>query len=493
MTVAVFGPDPNLVAQVGDIGADIKHFRHLSDVVADEWSRFDAVVLDLQALRVETSGTEVDPDSAREAVQGAAHFNEDAFWLIFAPPGLTDIGHRLARGLAATLRGGLPASQVATEPHHMRELAPILRVWLDELVRLEGIEIEVRGVRDLTHSERRCIRRLLGDCDEVMLHPLGDGQSDAVVLRAECIMNGGHAPDRVLKVGPSVKIFREHKNYLDFARNRIGLARLPHHDTTDFWVAGPSAAMVYSLAGGNHPRTLHEVMASGDGCPAIQDLWGHVLGPWLEMREPATQPIAAFIDAFLDGTSLDEVEAQWNSPPLPFDAAWNPLPWLRTISGRVIDVTMPHVIAHGDLHAYNVLVDDASQAWLIDFYHTGWKKGVFDAAYSDVYLMLHRVPGRPAAVACSNEQLIDGEKVYYRGGEPARAELALVRSNALNVWGVDAAPLLHLARACVALRLLRFDSTDLALAKTISSLAAIEAKRLKPDWEQAPEVAPIGF
>jgi hypothetical protein len=493
MRVAVFGPDPLLVEQLASVDAELTHYRQIADVEPATWPMFDAVVLDLLALRVETAGADVDPDSARDVVSEAGRLNEDTFWLIITPPGLEDIGHRISRSLAGILQGGLPASEIATEPRQISQLIAMLEQWLHEVARIEGINISIQGARDLTHAEMRCIRRLLKDCDQATLVPLGNGQSDAIVFRAECTVHGGHAPDRVLKIGPTTTILREHKNYLDFARNKIGLARLPHHDSTDYWSAGPSAAIVYSFAGGDHPLSLHEVMTAGDGSSALSDLWDRVMAPMLAMRKAAVQPIGAFITTLLGGLSLDDVEALWNEDPPPLNGAASPIPWLRDISGRINDVSIPHVIAHGDLHAYNVLVDDADHAWLIDFYQTGWKTGLFDQAFSDVYLMLHRVPGRAAAVACSNEALVEAEISYYAGGDPVRPELAVVRTTALNTWGVDSVGLFHLARACMGLRLLRFDSTDRALAKTIAALAAERARLLNQDWEQAPEIAPITF
>ena len=491
MKVAVCGPDPQLVQQLTDISAELIHLRQIGDADSTTWATFDAVVLDLQALRVGTSGTDVDPESAQAVVTDAARLNEDAFWLIITPPGLGEIGHRLSRSLAQILRGGLPASEIATEPRQISQMIPMLQGWLNKVSVLEAINIEVDGTRAITASEMRCIRRLLADCDAATLTPLGDGQSDAIVLRARCVLHGGNAPDRVLKVGPSKNILREHRNYMEFARNKIGLARLPHHDSTDYWSAGPSAVIMYSFAGGDHPRTLHEVMVAGDGCPALSDLWDRVLAPLVAMREPATQPIGAFIAAFLGALTFDELDDLWNAEPPPINGAPSPIPWLRDISARINDVTMPHVIAHGDLHAYNVLSDEANHTWLIDFYHTGWKKGIFDAAYSDVYLMLHRVPGRPSAVDRPNDAIIAGEVAYYGGGVPVREELAVVRTRALNTWGDGFAGLFHLARACMALRLLRFASTDHALAKTIAALAAERARQLNEEWEQSPEIAPI--
>jgi hypothetical protein len=491
MKLAVFGPDQELARQFEGLPAQIDSYRRIDEAESALWPDIDVVVLDLQLFRVDTGGPDFDVRAAQDLLVTAAKRNPDAFWLLIAPPALIDTAFHFAKELVNVLRQGINATEIASEPSRIPATLPALQDWLNEIDRIANIPIAIHDVRPLSPSEQRCINRLLSDCQSADLTGLGDGQGDAIVMRADCVMDGGHAPPRVLKVGPAEAIVREHNNYLDFARNRLGQAQRPHHDSTDVWVAGGSGALVYSFAAGPQPRTLAAVMADGDGCPALSDLWERVLPPWLEMQEPANEPIAAFIQAFLGKVSLDEAQALWEEPPGAADGVWNPIPWLREIAGRIIDVPLPFVIAHGDLHAYNVLVDDANRAWLIDYYHTGRKQALFDAAYSDVYLMLHRVGDKLAPVACDDAALLDGETRYYAGAQPVRPELQTVRSAAMDRWGNDSAALFHLARASVALRLLRFDSTDKALAKTVASMAAAAARNLQPDWEGAPEVAPI--
>jgi len=495
VTAVLFGPDESQVARWQAIAIPITYLRQFSAAAEGDWPTFDVVLLDLQIFRVDTSSYDIDLEEAVKSVRAAAEKNPDSFWLLITPPVLTynDVAHRLARTLWDVLRGKTSATQVATEPHYVSQVIPQVEAWLAEIERINAIPITVANTRDLSNSEWRCVRRLLGNCDSAHCEPLGEGQSEAIVLRADPVMNGGAAPTRVIKIGPARKILREHLNYFEFVHQRLGDARAPHHDWNDLWTAGSSAAISYSFAGGANPRPLASVMSAGDGCPALHDLWERVLAPWLGMRRPSTEPIAAFVAAFLDDLGLDQVEEMWNANPPAFAGAPNPVPWLRNISSRVNDVSLDRCIAHGDLHGYNVLVDQHSQSWLIDFYHTGWKRALFDSAGSDAYLMLHRVGASPSAVNRTDAEIVAGENAYYGGGQPVREELAVVRAAALDVWGAPSAALLHLARACSALRLLQYPSTDQALTKEVAGLAAAAARALAPNWEIAPEIAPIEF
>jgi hypothetical protein len=97
------------------------------------------------------------------------------------------------------------------------------------------------------------------------------------------------------------------------------------------------------------------------------------------------------------------------------------------------------------------------------------------------------------AVGASVRALYDSERRYYAGGEPARGELAVLRGRAIAMWGEDSIPFLHLARACVALRLMQYSTTNRQRAKVVASLSAGRARELSPDWEKQPKAGVVEF
>jgi hypothetical protein len=206
------------------------------------------------------------------------------------------------------------------------------------------------------------------------------------------------------------------------------------------------------------------------------------------MRLGLTTPIKGLVSMFLRNYPLAQAMARWEATPSPAGVA-NPVPWLTDISARSILLDMPVVIGHGDLHGFNILLDSHGHPWVIDFYWTGEYCGIFDFAYLDLYLLLHRLSASdPNTIDCTNEELERSERSSFSGADAARPELTEIRGLAEARWGKDGLALFHLGRACLALRLLQYDSTDVARAKLIASLAGEEVRRLNPAWETSPRV-----
>jgi hypothetical protein len=488
MTVGVFGPDPVQAQRWSVIGVTVTHFSDLFSISQSAWNEMDIVILDMLSFRLGTTDWEVDEPLAAEAVRDAAARNPDAYWMFVTPPAIEGVAWRLVRSVAGILCGGLPATAVAKEPHAVRQFAPNVRSWIDEIRKLEALKLDFVGLRPLTRPETRSIRRLLRDTELAVLEPLGDSGGKAVAVKASCQMEGAPSPLRVLKVGPAPTIRQEHDNFMNFVRNRLGLNRHPQHDSTDVWFAGDSGALQYSFAGGQAPIQLASYMETQDATGSLTELAGDVLKPWLGMRHSNRMSLASFVRLFLDKLTPEAADEVWHKSPDPPSAPWNPIPWMADIMARPNDVDLPLVIAHGDLHPYNVLIDADGHAWLVDFYHTGRKPVPFDFAFADVALMLHRPEGRAsAAVHATAEELRAGEQGYYSGGKPFRPELKVLRDFGIGYSGAGAEGYFHLARAAAALRLLSFATTDTDSAKVVASLAAARARELHPEWESRPK------
>ena len=494
MTVALFSPDPAERDRLQKVGIDAQLYPTVATPSEQEWQTIDVVILDLQLFRVSTSDTQIPEDFVAEQIRQAASNNPDAFWLLVSLPGSMGAAYRLRDGLFEVLRAAYRGAGVSQEPHSVTKILPIVKPPIDEIQRIEDIPIEVRNSRALEPQEMRCVRRLLKDVDGALLEPFGDGRGDAIVFKVACSLGGAVLPPRILKVGPATAIKREHANYEEFVRYKVGGYRFPHHDSEDVWFAGRSGALSYSIVGGDDPATLVEVMRAGDGSPALNDLFDHVLPPWLAMEEASVLSLRSLVNTFLSPVSLDDADQYWASDPDPVEDLWNPLPWLRDVTNRVIDVDVPTTIVHGDLHGLNIVVDSNGQAWLVDFYKTGRRVGLFDFAFCDVMLLLHKTPGMlAAAIDLPLQELMQGERASHGGGHAGRPELDVIRRRAIGRWGVNREGAFQIARGCIAIRLMQYPTTDKANAKIVASLAVGRARELHPEWELQPLIGTVAF
>lgn len=454
---------------------------------ADDLRAADVVVLELLQYRLDTASETFDEVVSEQEAVSAARQNRDAVWLLITPPGLVRLALRLHKVLTTMLCGGTGAVEVFVEPTDLAPAVERARQVVDDLATLNALPLDVEGVQ-MAPADQRCLRRLLRGVDSATVRAFGEGQGGALTLRVQCVIDGGVAPVRVVKISSHDKIRRESDRFREFVNLRLHTGTFPTHDSSHFWACGDRAAMVYSFAGGATPQSLFDVMHAGNSADVVMDLSTRVLGPWQDVRHDSVKALKSFLEDFFDDVTLDEVETYWASRRDPASGApWNPIPWLRSVLQRAIEIDLPIVIAHGDLHSFNILADENRHAWLIDFYHTGYRPALFDFAYADIALLLHRLAGGDAAVSCTYDDLAATE-----AANPAvRPELSVLREAALQRWGNGSEALLQAGRACAALRRLRFETTDFPKAKLVASRAAEKAKELRPEWETAPEVPQI--
>jgi aminoglycoside phosphotransferase (APT) family kinase protein len=469
------------------VPAEVTHRATLAAASEADLTSADLVVLELLQYRLDTATETFDEILSEQQVRDAARTNRDAAWLLITPPALMSLAIRLYKVLAKTLCGATDAVEVFTEPTDLTPAIDRAKRVAEDLASLYAVPVDLVGFV-LEPADERCLRRLLRGIDSAQVRAFGEGQGGALTLRVQCVIDGGNAPIRVVKIASAKKIQRESDRFKDFVSLRLHAGTFPTHDSAHFWACGDKAAMVYAFAGGTAPQTLFEAMQAGDSADVVQDLSTRVLAPWQDVRHGNVQSLAAFLESFFDDVTLEQIEAFWAERPNPTAGEPpNPIPWLRSVMNRAIEIDLPINIAHGDLHSYNILADEQRRAWLIDFYHTGYRPAIFDFAYADVALLLHRLSESDAAVPCSYQELADSEAM-----PPAvRSELQVLRDAALARWGGPSEALLHAGRACAALRRLRFETTDFPKAKLVASRAAARARALRPDWESAPEVPSI--
>lgn len=493
--IALVSPSAGHAAAWGRYGA-VMQFDSLSAI--PDWHEIDVVVYDLHGYRLGTSTAVIDETRLLGEVKAGAQRNRDALWVVVGGPAM---GTELAKVVLMASRyllQGQDAVRIVDEPDEMPAAQPAVEAWLAEISRLEGLPINLDAPRDLSRSEWRCIRRLMSDVDSVVLRSFGHGRGDALTLGVERVLHGSDLPRQVLKIGPRSAIEREHENYQLYVQDKLGNYRYPQHTAGHLWFCGDSGALVYSYVGDPTSTPLADAMrAAGADCTAvIEELFGGVLEPWLKMRLRPAISMARFVDLFLRGYGLQAARDRWASTDNRSSGVrdGNPIDWIELVYHKDVIVDIPWTIAHGDLHGYNVLVDSDNHPWLIDFFWTGEYCGIFDFAYADVFLLLNGTfGGGPEIIDCSIPELENSERESFQGGAASCAELTRLRRFVEENFGLESMAAFHLARACTAIRLLRYETTDPGRAKLVAELAVAEAARLRPEWEASPDLADLSL
>lgn len=229
------------------------------------------------------------------------------------------------------------------------------------------------------HPYRRVVKRMFRNCREVRLQPLGGGFSGSKVFHARSVDSGGYveAPC-VVKLDRREQIARERVNY-ERVEYILG-SNAPQ--VKEYLELGEVAGIRYMYASmGRRPvRTLKA--AYGDGSFAcetvLEDLWD-ILGRLY--RHAHLEPIRIFAHyGFKPGTA-GRTLARWRQLAeglsLPDPSAF----YQKLENGATGPMCYAyHSTIHGDLNAANVLLDDAGNMWIIDFFHTGYGHVLQDLA-----------------------------------------------------------------------------------------------------------------
>jgi len=448
----------------------------------------DVVIIDFYRYRLNTSNYEIDERGLTDELLGLASLNPDARWFLVCPPHMVSFGYRVCLRLVKLLNAGADGSALAEEAT-IADSAQKLAAWREHVERVDGFNLTLVDSRNLTSNETRAVVELLKNVESAELTAVGGGQSEALTCVVRCMSGGAALPPRLMKVGSAPAIRREHQNYMDHARWSLGNNRRPDHSDDDIWICADRGALMFTfVAAGGVGETLRDAMRARDVSAQVTELFGTVVRPWLDQRLDQSIPIGDFMKSFLQPLSLQRADEMWNPSAVP-----NPVPELIDLATRVVRADLPSTITHGDLHGLNVLIQDGAP-WLIDFYHTGRRTGVFDFAFADVAWFLHRTAAHgPVALECTVEECRAAEQSYATGGASLRPELDTLRHAALLVWGDDAQALFQLARACAALRHLHWPFADYEKAKWIAHTAYEHVRVLRPDWWQAPVAPTIDF
>jgi CheY-like chemotaxis protein len=232
---------------------------------------------------------------------------------------------------------------------------------------------------------RDALGKLFFGAEQLWIRQTLKGFSGSAVLYVKPTWPNGLGQPLIVKIGPREKIAVEKQSHTEYVEHF-----LPAHHATrlDDRYTRHLGALLYTLANTEAEDTqefqaYYQRKSATDVVAALRHLLRDVCRPWYQGHTPPQ--IENVRDVYLEAFDLKrqpnrlhteiaalrpDVNAAAQS--LTFDPPGltlpNPLRWLEDDEASLLPVC--RCITHGDLNADNVLINDAGQCWLIDFYRT---------------------------------------------------------------------------------------------------------------------------
>ncbi|MEK7470348.1 MAG: isochorismatase family protein [Planctomycetota bacterium] len=256
-------------------------------------------------------------------------------------------------------------------------------------VRVEGDPVE--------GEDAGLVRHLFRDCRSVKLKSLSGGFSGARVFRTESVdQEGRREVPFVVKTDSLEKIARE-RAAVERVENVLGSSAPAMSDFADLATRG---AIKYFYASMHHSavETLQSRVKRAPTPAEIEELFDQL---WDDILVRLSQsPVRDRIQLFQHYQFKPEYAKHTVERAEQLGRAVLGLPDLRKFYDRIPELLKrdpqdaPVAWVHGDLNLANVLVDDAGNSWLIDYFHTGPAHALKDCAKleNDLKFILLPVP-----------------------------------------------------------------------------------------------------
>jgi DNA-binding response OmpR family regulator len=229
--------------------------------------------------------------------------------------------------------------------------------------------------------------RLFPRAERLFIQPLPAGQSGAGVLQVEGSNRTETLASVVVKFGKREKIEQEHRHYEQYVKGQSSFATTQLNAVSGRCMG----ALTYSLIGADWGRVYNFgdffIRSNADSiCLVLEKLFRTTCGRWYDSHDGPRRK-QNLVELYSDGFHIpwDEVwqgaaatginlAADYLHFPDLAGAFVNPIHWQTEPNGalRPIYVSTCQVVTHGDLNAFNVLITEDGNCWLIDFYRTGW-------------------------------------------------------------------------------------------------------------------------
>jgi len=244
------------------------------------------------------------------------------------------------------------------------------------------------------------VRHLFRNCRSVELAPLAGGFSGARVWRTRSIDQDGRIEvPFVVKTDERAKIAKE-RAAVERVENVLGLSAPTMVDHADLVTRG---AIQYMFASMHHSpvaalqRRIAGARSPEDAAALLRRVWSNVLCRL--SQSPVRDRLQlyghyGYRPEYASNTLERGRELAGDIDIAPLETFYAGLP--RLLAEDPVDAPVAWV--HGDLNLANVLLDDAGNAWLIDYFHTGPAHALKDVAKleNDLKFILHPVPDEDA-------------------------------------------------------------------------------------------------
>jgi nicotinamidase-related amidase len=257
----------------------------------------------------------------------------------------------------------------------------------------------------LDDEERRLVAHLFRECREVRLAPLGGGFSGSRVFGSSTVDRLGRREiPFVVKIDRHDRIARE-RVAVEGVENLLGANAPRLADYADLETRGAIKYHFATMHAGQ-VRTLQRAFREADSPAAARALLDRVIDRLL--RRLYQSPVLDRLDLFsyysyepryaeatlarvaaLGEASGDRLVVEGLRDPLP-----HPERFYRLLHGRSErePVEVACCVVHGDLNLANVLLDDAGNTWLIDYFWTRMGHALDDLAKLENDLKFIMVP-----------------------------------------------------------------------------------------------------
>jgi len=310
--------------------------------------------------------------------------------------------------------------------------------------------IELPEGTSLDDEERRLVEHLYRECRSVRLAPIGGGYSGSRVFGSFPVDRMGRREiPFVTKLDRHDRIARE-RVAVEGVENLLGANAPRLADYVDLETRGAIKYHFATMHAGQ-VRTLQRAFREADGPPAARALFDRVIDRLLRRlyQRPSIDRLDLYTyyryePRYAEATLARVAElGQDRSESVLIEGLAEPLPHPRRFYARLHERGQRHeeevacAIVHGDLNLANVLLDEAFNTWLIDYYWTRTGHVLDDIAKleNDIKFIMVPLPDDEAlarAVALE-QQLARQEDLLRLPGDPPPelvADPALAKAHA---------------------------------------------------------------
>jgi nicotinamidase-related amidase len=266
-------------------------------------------------------------------------------------------------------------------------------------------KLELADGTSLDEEERRLVEYLFRECREVRLVPIGGGYSGSRVFGCRPVDRMGRREiPFVVKIDRHDRIARE-RVAVESVENLLGANAPRLADYVDLETRGAIKYHFATMYAGQ-VRTLQRAVREASGPEAVRALFDRVIerllrrlyqSPVLDRlslfeyysyqpryADSTLQRIAALAEVAGDRVRVPGLEGDLRSPSAFYEHLF------EKETGEAEEV--PCAVVHGDLNLANVLLDDAGNTWLIDYYWTRMGHALDDVAKLENDLKFLMVP-----------------------------------------------------------------------------------------------------